>query len=804
MSDVQDRDGVVGSPPPNASGVTRRRMLGYLLAAPTLTAAARWGAADEAVAAVPSAGPTDLADLSDILTYAATPTMSLLKISVGKDGRAHFELPRAEVGQGITTACAMVIADELDMPIDKVVVTLADAKPELLYNQLTGGSNTMHAIYMPLRSAAAAARGQLQAVAADRLSVPAALLRSDNGTFVTPDGRSVDYGALAEAAAVRKTRAVTPKLRQASSQKLVGRDQKRLDALAIVTGKKRFATDLDVKDALPTMVCRPPQLNGNARSVRNAAEVRRMPGVTDVLIIPHNQYVAGGVAVRARTFGQCIDAIRALDVVWDNGTAQGFTNDSVLKELKNSEIPLTPALPGTVTEEVFTFNFRSGDALEPNTAIADVRKDRAEIWSCLKSPIWAKQQIALALGLPQEKVVVHVTEGGGSFGRHLFCDAAFEAASISQKMGKPVRLMWHRSDGPRQGRTHPMAISRVRTVHQGKNIVAVDQRHTAVACDFTQGLGELLTSLDTSLPGQNFTQFSETVFTFTANVPYQFGAVSQLLNEVYQIQKFNTSSVRNVYSPDVSTAIELMVDRVANQTGQDRMQMRLDNAKDDRMKAVIRKAAEAGQWGRSMEPGTAQGFAVRSEYKGRSACLVEIDCRPETVSRKVKGGGYTGPKVTKVVFAVDVGLPINPLGIRAQIMGGAMDGIAQALTFSLHMENGRFLEGSWSQAHYTRQWNAPSVVDVIVMPQTTDTPGGAGEFGVGTTMAAVACAYYKATGKFPTEFPINHREPLNFTPFPAVPPIPQSPTDGLKLAGYKRPKVKKKSTKKKSTVKKAS
>jgi isoquinoline 1-oxidoreductase beta subunit len=164
------------------------------------------------------------------------------------------------------------------------------------------------------------------------------------------------------------------------------------------------------------------------------------------------------------------------------------------------------------------------------------------------------------------------------------------------------------------------------------------------------------------------------------------------------------------------------------------------------------------------------------------ASLVEIDCRPGTTNRQVQDG-VTGPLVTKVVVAVDVGLPINPLGLEAQMIGGAMDAIAQVLTYSLHLQDGHFLEGSWDNAYYTRQWNVPEDVDVIVMPSNGNPPGGAGELAVAPTMAAVASAYARATGTVPTSFPINHIEPLGFTPYPFVPPLPQSPTDGLKFAG---------------------
>jgi isoquinoline 1-oxidoreductase beta subunit len=140
--------------------------------------------------------------------------------------------------------------------------------------------------------------------------------------------------------------------------------------------------------------------------------------------------------------------------------------------------------------------------------------------------------------------------------------------------------------------------------------------------------------------------------------------------------------------------------------------------------------------------------------------------------------------VTRVTYAVDVGLPINPLGLEAQMIGGIMDGIAQALTYSLHLQDGHFLEGSWDNAYYTRVWNCPPAdgIQVIIMPANQDEPGGAGEFGVAASMAAVANAYARATGTTPTSFPINHDQPLGFTPLPTVPPIPQSPTDGLQEA----------------------
>ncbi|HEY1507381.1 MAG TPA: molybdopterin cofactor-binding domain-containing protein [Solirubrobacteraceae bacterium] len=756
--------------------ISRRRFIGYLIAGPTLVAGAQLGVGT-ASAAIPTHQVVDDYDLTDLLTQAAAPTSALITVVVNPDGTVSFALPRAEVGQGITTAVAMTIADEMDLALDKVQVTLADARPELVWNQLTGGSNSMHSIFTPVRVAAATARGQLlQAAAIELGGLPSQLGVSD-GVISAPTGQSIDFGALAERASVASSKAVPVRLK--SKFTIVGTPQRRIDALDAVTGAKQFAMDLQVPNALPTMLCRPPTINGTARSVGNLAKVKAMPGITDVAIIPHTSFVAGGVAVRGQTFGQCIDAVDALDVVWGAGSADARSDADVLDDLHKAELPLTPALPLTNTlDQRFTFYFRPGDPLETNCAVADVRSGSAEIWSSLKSPIWAQEQLSTILGLPASSIIVHVAQGGGSFGRHLFSDAAFEAAAVSQKLGKPVKLMWHRTDNFRQGRVHPMCTSRVRVAHSGGNVVAFDQRHTSVATDFSMGFGELLTATLATLPEANSLGYSEAIFTLTQNVPYNFGAVTQLLNEVYAYDTFNTGSVRNIYSPNVCTATELMVDQVAKAMGQDPFKFRQSFVRDPRMLAVLQKVAQAGNWGRSMPKGTAQGIAIHSEYKGRAACLVEIDCTPATVNRKIEDA-YTGPRVTKVVYAVDVGLPINPLGLEAQMIGGIMDGIAQALSYSMHLDRGQFLEGSWDNAYYTRQWNCPFDVQVIVMPPTTNTPGGAGEFGVAATMAAVACAYGRATGTLPTSFPINHNQALGFTPYPTVPPLPESPTDIL-------------------------
>jgi isoquinoline 1-oxidoreductase beta subunit len=756
------------------SALSRRRFIGFVVGGATLAVAADLGLGESAYGAVPSLPQVpEYYDLGDLQTQSALPTSTMITIVLHEDGTASFELPRMEVGQGITTSTAMIIAEELDLPVEDVHVSLAPARPELVWNQLTGGSNTTESTFTPIRVAAAVARNALLEAAALELGYAVSFLTTRLGKVLAPDGSSISYGDLATRAASPTTKAVSVELTPSSAFRVIGTPQRRLDARDAVTGRKQFTLDLDVPDALPTMVCRPPTLNGSPKAVRNATAVLAMPGVTDVAMVDT------GVAVRAATFGQCIDAVRALDVDWNPGPIEGESDQTILARLRKAEIPLlVPKVPplARTLDASFTFMFRSSAALEPNCAIADVRADRATVWAGLKSPIVAQGEIAKALGLPVKAVTVNVVTGGGSFGHKLFGDAAIESAKISKAMGKPVKLMWHRADEPRQGRVHPMATSRIRATYLAGQVLTFEQRHTSVSTDFGHGLGEMIThNLDKLPTGLGDLGFAETIFTLTQELPYNFGLVTQLLNETDQ--RFNTGSMRNIYSPDVACANELFVDMLAARMGKDPVAFRLAFLKNARVKAVLKKVAEVGSWGRAMPAGTAQGVAIHSEYKGASAVLVEIDCRPGTVNRSIPNA-VTGPRVTKAVVAIDVGLPINPRGLEAQMMGCVSDGIALALTSSLHLRDGHFLEASWDNYFYTRQWNVPPEFECIVMPPTTGVPGGAGEAGVAASVAAVACAYARATGTVPTRFPVNH-DALSFEVKSFVPPIPPSPTDGL-------------------------
>jgi isoquinoline 1-oxidoreductase beta subunit len=811
----------------DAGGVSRRRFLGWVIAAPTLVTAADLtllGRTPAHAGGIPSTGQVaEYYDLIDMLRDSQLPTANLIQVVVNTDGTVGFDLHRTEVGQGISTAIAMIIADEMGVRLDDVRITLADARPELLMNQITGGSHTIFSLFTPVRVAAALARERLLQAAAMLAGGEAARFELVDSIVRGPNGETFGIGELATRAAAEVTEQLDVALDTPTERTLVGTPQNRIDGPEIVMGGKQFALDLtaadlgEAADAQPTMIARPPTFGGSVAGFHNAAAILAMPGVTDVAVVDT------GVAVRAATFGQCIDAIQAMQVSWTDGPAKGLSDADVEAELAAAELPvvipttaeldsmldaagidlgdigglLGRLLPlGGITPKTLkyttTYAFQTNTPLEPNCAVADVRPDRAEIWTPAKNPIVTSQRLAELLGLPLGSVKLHVTPGGGSFGRDLFWDGAHDAALCSQAFGKPVKLMWHRTDEFRHGRVHPACRSTIGAVYSQKTgVLWFQQHHTSVQTDFTHGFGEIVTAMGAALPpdvrslielqgldipGAGDIGYSQTIFHFTQWLPYNFGLVQQLLNEANT--RFRTAAMRNVYSPNVVTSRELMIERIAADLGRDSYALRRDTLKDGRSKAVMAKVAEVGRWGKTMPPGTAQGIGFHAEYKSRCAVLVELDCRPSTVDRDVPGG-YTGARVTKATIAVDVGVPINPRGLEAQMIGALHDGIANALTYGLHLVDGAFVEGSWDQAYYSRQWNSVPDVEVIVMEPTTEHPGGAGELGVAASMSAVACAYARATRTWPTHFPINHREALPFTPYPTSPSVPQSPTTGL-------------------------
>ncbi|MGF0175593.1 molybdopterin cofactor-binding domain-containing protein [Streptomyces sp. Marseille-Q5077] len=668
---------------------------------------------------------------SDVLVTGTDAEMLVLEVTPAN--KVVVRLPRVEVGQGVTTAVAMMIAEELDARLADVDIPLADARNE--GNQFTGGSSSVSSLYGPARHLAATARAKLVTAAARRWHVPARTLRTRGTRVFAPDGRSATFGSLTRSAARITRPAVPTDPKPASKHRLIGRPTTRIDARDLITGKAKYTGDLTVAGARPTVVARPPTIGGKVLSVDSGA-ARAMPGVHAVVQID------GGVAVVAETFHHAFQARDALRIKWAPGPLANLSDSGIRSRLRAAVPKLgTPPRGSAQTEAEFEFAFVSHAPMEVLTAVADVRTGRAEIWFSAQTPTSAREDIASRLDLPVSKVQVHVLRGGGSFGRRLNHDAAVEAALISQQARRPVKLMWSRADDIRHGRMRPASHHRIRASHARGRVVAFAHATASVSESFEErglstqgGVGPARVGAHSAVRAPGAPLPSDSGL-------YNFGRLSGKSGSVDLAMPLG--AWRSVDSGTVRTAEEIVVDEVARSLGQDPVAFRRTTLRSKTVRAVLDKVATAGKWGRTMPRGHAQGVAVHEEYDSCVACLVEIDA----VDPK-------NPRVTKVVMAADVGTAVNPRGLEAQLMGTAVDGISTILRAGLHIDRGAVRESSFADFHYARQQHAPQHFEAHIMPSRR-APGGAGELGVPAASGAVANAYARATGTKPRRFPLN-------------------------------------------------
>lgn len=709
----------------------RRRFLTFLVAAPTLTIAARLGFDTTSAEALPLNVSVPELDLAAALQPAVDIGAANLVLEVTEDNRIRFESPRAEVGQGITTALAMMIAEDLDARLADIDLPLSDARPELGAAQSVGGSTSVRNMWDPVRKLAAEARARLVTAAAQRWAVPADRLWTRDTMVFAPDGRSATYGSLSADAANVTSPAVSTEPKPAGQHRVIGSPVSQVDGRDLVTGKAKFALDIDVPGALPTVVARPPTVRGGVVAF-DASAALAMPGVVAVAQLPT------GIAVAARSFHEAMKARDALQITWGAGPADALS-DSTVNERLNQAIPpfATPPLASSFVDGTFEFAFVNHAPMETLSAIADVRPDRAELWCASKSPNTVKSAVASAIGLPESAVTVHMTRGGGSFGRRIYPDAQVEAALISQATGKPVKLMWTRNDDMRHGRMRPASRHRMRITYAAGEVLSFENLSSAVQLDL--GVSPYSGAIDPGFGG--LPSIGSAFFSVSQGTPYHFGVTTKALNEVpFDLP---TGVWRSVYSGHNRTAEEILVDELAKKLGKDPMAYRIQVITTPAGKAVLQKLSSAGGWGKALPAGWAQGIGYHEEYNGRIGCLVEINAT-----------NPSAPRVAKAVIVADVGRAVNPSGLEAQFMGSVIDGISTILQAGNHLDNGRFREGSFADFHWARQKHSPLQLDVHLITGRDDLSGG-GELAVPAAAAAVANAYARATGRKSWRFPIN-------------------------------------------------
>jgi isoquinoline 1-oxidoreductase subunit beta len=742
--------------------VSRRCFLVCAMAAPTLTIVGRWllDARDAGAWVSGLAKPAfnDHYDQTDAFRDSSAPTMSKLSLEITEDNRARFSLPRMELGQGITTGIAMIIAEELEFPLDRVEVTLTEARPDLVWNQMTAGSSGTRCFYKPLSEMAAAARERTRHAAAQQWGVPLESVTASDGHVHSTDGRSATFGSLTRAAAA-VTGPVEAKPKPVSAHKLLGTRQSRIDALQIVTGQKQFTSDVPVPEAVPAVAVHAPTLGGTLRSIDNERELRAMPGVVDVIPVRAVPRVAERetpspgpttIVILAKTMGQALRAEQAVKASWTPGPVDHMSDADFRNALRQQSAPLALPRSGESTVDgEFEFAHLAHASMETNSAVADVKASSAEVWSGLQVPIPAKRDVADLLGLPLGAVTVHVVPSGGGFGGRGYHDVVLEAVLASKAAGRPVKLQWSRIQDIKHDRFRPPTYHRIRAAHDGRSVTSFEHQFTSGLTSHSYAFGDMLSSVGAYDPNSNAV-FAQAFFNLMMPAPYKLGDVAQTLDEVDFKMGRNSGAWRAIYTGTARTVEEIMMDEIAAALGKDPTAFRLETLKHDRAKRCLQWVADRGGWGRSMPKGTAQGIGVNTEHHSAVACLVELDARSPA------------PRVTKAVMAFDAGLPINPSGIENQMLGGLNDAISTIFLAGIHIDNGAVRESSPADFLLARQFHWPSDVTLHVFPaQEGAEPGGAGETTLPAAAGAVANAYARATGTKPRSFPMDPFDPTS-------------------------------------------
>jgi isoquinoline 1-oxidoreductase beta subunit len=733
--------------PRSAVIVSRRGFLGFLVVGgPTLAIGARLGLDGvfrNGASAVGFGIPevmNDPVDLTDLLLASAAPFAYDLMIEITPENRVRFEVPRAEIGQGVVTAASMMLADNLDVRLADIDASLSPAELRRQTSQTTGYSKSVRSLWDPIRVISAEMRARLVTAGADYLGVPAHTVRTEDTHVVATDGRKVAYGTIAAAAAQVKAPKVAPVPKALGQFKVIGTPHSRIDAQEIVTGRKRYAMDVTVEGALPTVMALPPTAGARFVSVDDAA-ARAMPGVVAVTPVPGRPdiLIGGGVAVTAQTFGQAIKARDALNVTWTEGPMDHMS-DKEISELMYSllEPCNAPATPEGI-DAFFEWPYVTNLPMETDDCVADVRADRAELWLGSHVPISTAQTVAETLGFPDEQVTLHVVSAGGSFGRRFYADPAILAAQVSQRIGRPVKLMTTRGDDVRHGRSFPAGVHHVRVSVNGGQITSFEHKVAGPLLDLRYGLLGERTSARHHTADPKGT--NEGAPLFLVKVPYAVGVTSISLK--VQELAIPTGAFRGNYSVTLGTINEIVISELARKMKRDEYEFRRELLDSDSYRAVLDKVAHEGQWGRPMPAGTAQGFGMWYEYKSIVAYLMECDARGAK------------PRITRCTIAVDPGRAVNPRGLESTLMGVTMDAISLVFTAALHIDRGAVRETGLADYRWSRMFDSPLDLKVHVLAPTADLPGGAGELGLPAACSAAANAWARATGRNVRRFPIN-------------------------------------------------
>lgn len=679
-------------------------------------------------------------------------------VRITPQGEVLLVVHKFDSGTGVKNALGLMLAEELDADWSRVRVVQPDDPLAQVYihplwgMHATGGSTSVPLEWNTLRRAGATARAMLVAEAAQRWRVDPASCRTSNGMVIDASGsRRFGYGDLAEGAA----RQPVPKevaLKRPADFVLIGKERSSYRVADKLTGRAQYAVDIKLPGMLTAIVVHPPVINAPVVSF-NAAEVKALPGVHDVFAteipaaiahfrpgmgpaVPDNGACQPGVAIVADHFWAAQRARQALKVRWGDSDMADFSAEGALRELARhvddpgakskvkGDAAAAFARADKVVEGVYTMPYKAHAQMEPLSVVAWVHDGIVEYWGGIQVPSRCAQAAETIAGVPADKVKIHLTEAGGSFGAREGMHQILEATFISRRVGKPVKLIYSREDDMR-GLFYQTA-----SVHKAR--AALD-RDGGIAAFSLRAVTPSIKEPDD--PG------------FLAKVPVDPSCTEAMRNDFYyDIGTLDLAWVRVEpklpiwwwravsYVPNVF-AIESLIDEAAHAAGQDPLayRRRLLRERPEHL-AVLERAAALAGWRRPSTPGRGLGIATYQGYNSYIAVVAEVEVKERAIA------------VHRLSCVVDCGLAVDPSSVRQQLAGGLYWGVSTAMMNEVPIDHGTVRISNYHDYPVVRITDAPRL-DIDLMPPSGRAPGGVGELSNPPVVPAIGNAIFAATGK---------------------------------------------------------
>jgi isoquinoline 1-oxidoreductase subunit beta len=678
-------------------------------------------------------------------------------VRIGQDDIITVSVNHSEMGQGVTTALPMLVAEELEADWSKIRTEFSPVAPvyknPAMKMQMTGGSTSVRTSWESLRQAGAVARELLIMAAAQTWAVPGGECRAVKGTVVhPPTGRTLRYGELVDRAAQLEV----PKkvrLKEQADFKVIGTRMARLDTPRKSHGTAVFGIDVRMPDLMVATVVHPPVFGARAKSF-DAAGARAMSGVRHVLAIDN------GVAVVADTFWHAKKGADALRTTWEETGNDQLTTDRIWKrwaELagrsghvvrKDGNGSEAFANATRTIEGTYKVPYQAHATPEPMNCTAFVRRDRCDVWAPTQNQDTAQEVAARITGLGYESVHVHTTLLGGGFGRRIEADYVSEAVQISKAIKGPVKVIWTREEDIQHDFYRPASYNVLQAALNGDGRpVAWSHRIVAPALMdrlipqflpsiLPRGVPRSLKNLSSWLADSALPRLRKDVKAAegAADLPYAIDDIQ--VEYIKDDPGIPTGFWRSVYHSQNAFVVESFVDEIAAAAGRDPYDLRRDLlGKAPRLRAVLDLAADRAGWRRMPPKGLFRGIAVHDYEETGVACVAEVSVEP-------RGGRV---RVHRVVCAVDCGIVVNPGIVEAQMESAVAFGLTATLKSSVTIRNGRTEQSNFHDFSLLRMDEMPEV-EVHVVP-SAQPPSGIGEPGVPPVAPAVTNAVFAATGR---------------------------------------------------------